>query len=212
METVLDALKAMGKATAREIAARLKIEPATALNMLREHEDAGEITQTNGFWVQAIKGVKPTPKPAVTPPVQFTVSDLIKLMVLHGPKTADELARLAGIQSKRVAPMLTHHMTKGRILREKVGTKFVYSVKPDAMAPAAETPPPVPAPEKSTAEIIEAIPAFASRPDDLIIPSSRFISSEIRRTKTKLVNLQKLQTAVRELRRHKNLLVGQPHD
>jgi len=55
------------------------------------------------------------------------------------------------------------------------------------VAPAVKTPPP--APDKSTAEIIEAIPAFASRPDDLQIPSSRFISSEIRRTKAKLLNL-----------------------
>lgn len=63
-------------------------------------------------------------------------------------------------------------------------------------------------PEKTTAEIIEAIPSFASRPDDLIIPSSRYISSEIRRTKAKLSNLQRLLGAVRELRRNKHLLEG----
>ncbi|MEG5491744.1 hypothetical protein UXP25_15830 [Enterobacter kobei] len=32
METILDALKAMGKATYREVAARLDIEPVEALN------------------------------------------------------------------------------------------------------------------------------------------------------------------------------------
>lgn len=32
METVLDALKAMGKATYRDVAARLDIEPVEALN------------------------------------------------------------------------------------------------------------------------------------------------------------------------------------
>ncbi|MCP5634850.1 DUF1627 domain-containing protein, partial [Klebsiella pneumoniae] len=58
---------------------------------------------------------------------------------------------------------------------------------------------------KSLNEIIGDIPAFVSRPDDLIIPSSRYISNEIRRTKAKLSNLQRLQAAVRELRRHKHL-------
>ena len=36
METVLDALKAMKKATYREIAARMDIEPVEAMKMLRE--------------------------------------------------------------------------------------------------------------------------------------------------------------------------------
>ena len=56
------------------------------------------------------------------------------------------------------------------------------------------------------------IPVFDSRPDDLIIPSSRYISTEIRRTKAKLANLQRLQGAVRELRRHKHLLQGMGND
>ncbi|ECT1023172.1 hypothetical protein DPO11_24850 [Salmonella enterica] len=41
METVIDALKAMGKASYREVAARLKIEPVEALNMLREQREQG---------------------------------------------------------------------------------------------------------------------------------------------------------------------------
>jgi hypothetical protein len=65
---------------------------------------------------------------------------------------------------------------------------------------------------KTLEEIIGDIPAFASRPDDLIIPSSRYISTEIRRTKAKLANLQRLQGAVRELRRHKHLLQGMGND
>nr|WP_272906522.1 MULTISPECIES: hypothetical protein [Enterobacter] len=61
-------------------------------------------------------------------------------------------------------------------------------------------------------DIIGDIPAVASRPDDLIIPSSRFISTEIRRTKAKLANLQRLQVAVRALCRHKYLLQGLGND
>ena len=41
MESVIDALKAMKKATYREVAARLDIEPVEALNMLREHKQQG---------------------------------------------------------------------------------------------------------------------------------------------------------------------------
>lgn len=209
MKTVLDVLKAMEKASAREIAARMKIEPATVLGMLCEHEERGEVVQVNGYWQAVTDDVKPQPKAtksSVKPPVRVSVSDLTALLAEHGPQTAEELAKLAGIESKRVAPMLTHHMTKGRILREKVGSKFVYSVKTDSPACSPEpnvVPALIPeAPAKSVTEIVDNIPAFVSRPDDLLIPSARFISSEIRRTRTKLANLEKLRDAVRSIRKH----------
>lgn len=50
METVLDALKAMGKASYREIAARLDIDPVEALSMLREHEEQGLCYFFSGTW------------------------------------------------------------------------------------------------------------------------------------------------------------------
>ncbi|EJM3643983.1 hypothetical protein NOH45_002917 [Salmonella enterica] len=50
METVTDALKAMGKATAREVAARLLIETKDVLEMLREQEDSGRVIFLNGYW------------------------------------------------------------------------------------------------------------------------------------------------------------------
>lgn len=60
MEIVLDALKAMGKATYREVAARLKIEPVEALNMLREHRDRDECEFGDGGWW--LTGSKPALK------------------------------------------------------------------------------------------------------------------------------------------------------
>lgn len=214
METVLDVLKAMEKATAREIAARMKIEPAAMLAMLREHDERGEVTQTNGYWLAVTETNKPKAapkKPAVQPPARASVSDLMALLVEHGPKTADELAKLAGIASKKVAPALTHHMSKGRILREKVNNKFVYSVKAEKSAEArseiTESPEATPAaPVKSVTEIVREIPAFISRPDDLVIPSARFISNEIRRTKAKLASLENLRAAVRSIRKHGALM------
>ncbi|EEG5587139.1 hypothetical protein GZB59_003677 [Salmonella enterica] len=57
MESVLDALKAMEKATAREIAARLDIEPRDALNMLNEQQEIGTVTFLNGYW--SLSGTRP---------------------------------------------------------------------------------------------------------------------------------------------------------
>ncbi|EGT0649035.1 DUF1627 domain-containing protein [Citrobacter braakii] len=211
METILDVLKAMEKATAREIAARMKIEPAAVIGMLREHEERNEVIQANGYWKVATEEV--TSRPEVISsvskvPASVSVSDVIALLAEHGPQTSLELATLAGIESKRVAPMLTHHMTKGRIIREKVGSKFVYSVpatasvknKSSARQEQEASAPLVP--EKSVTEIVEEIPSFVSRPDDLLIPTVRGISNEIRRTKAKLANLEKLREAVRSIRKH----------
>ncbi|HGU6442276.1 TPA: hypothetical protein ACNABU_002946 [Citrobacter amalonaticus] len=50
METVIDVLKAMSKATYREVAARLEIEPVEALNMLREQREQGLCDFFDGGW------------------------------------------------------------------------------------------------------------------------------------------------------------------
>lgn len=55
METIPDVLKVMGKATAREVAARMKIETLEVLAMLREHEELGQVAQVNGCWQLATK-------------------------------------------------------------------------------------------------------------------------------------------------------------
>ncbi|WP_199146328.1 DUF1627 domain-containing protein [Citrobacter braakii] len=212
METILDVLKAMEKATAREIAARMKIEPAAVIGMLREHEERNEVAQANGYWKVVTGEVKSQPEVISSVSKAPAVSDVIALLAEHGPQTSLELATLAGIESKRVAPMLTHHMTKGRIIREKVGSKFVYSVLATASVKNKSSAPRGPetstpsVPEKSVTEIVEEIPAFVSRPDDLLIPTVRGISSEIRRTKAKLANLEKLREAVRSIRKHGTLV------
>ena len=307
MENILDVLKAMKKATARDIAARMKIEPAAALEMLREHEDRFEVAQANGYWWFTQAGdvpAKPEKGQKAAPPVRITPFELKGMLVEKGPMSADQLAKITGATAKGVATMLTNLVTKGEVSREKVGNKFVYSVSaaPVDAAPAdcvSETAalPGSPVPEvcgqatdavvkpvepevvlallkkygplttgeltneygrklnrnfhgmftamdvlaarglvskvkngdlvtwslptasqladderetaaKTTAEIVQDIPVFTARADDLVIPSSRYISQEIRRTKAKLSSLQKLQGVVRELRRHKNLLVG----
>ncbi|KQJ07414.1 DUF1627 domain-containing protein [Escherichia coli] len=221
METVIQALNVMGKATAREVASRLGIEPATALNMLREHEECEEVTQSNGYWVVGKPSLNRTARTAVQPPVKVTVNDLARLLAEHGPKSSAELAALARIESKRVAPMLTYHLEKGKILREKIDGKFVYSVRSEKPAaavvkePAIEQKEPVPAPaapaltdaDKPLEQFVSEIPSFTEgRSAGQVIPTVRVLSREIRRTKNKLASLEKLRDAVRVVGRHKNLV------
>jgi len=230
METVIQALNVMGKATAREVASRLGIEPATALNMLREHEEGEEVTQSNGYWVVGKPLRARAARAVVQPPVKVTVNDLAQLLAEHGPKSSAELAALARIESKRVAPMLTYHLEKGKILREKIYGKFVYSVRSEKPAaavpkePVIEKKEPKPAPaapvvpaltdaDKPLEQFVSEIPSFTEgRSSGQVIPTVRVLSREIRRTRNKLASLEKLRDAVRVVGRHQNLvnqLVGE---
>ncbi|TJT07816.1 DUF1627 domain-containing protein, partial [Escherichia coli] len=62
-----------------------------------------------------------------------------------------------------------------------------------------------PAPEKTVAELVDTIPTFVGRPDDLLIPTVRSISNEIRRTKSKLAALENLRDSVRTIRRYQHI-------
>lgn len=218
MKTVLDVLKAMGKATYRDVAARLDIEPVVALNMLREQEEQGLCDFADGGWFlgtateQKLKRIRPKQDSEL-------VGRILVAMQGQGAISAEKIAKLLGKTSRALNASLGALGKEGRVVRHVDGKNITWSLKnddgpapataaPNANASHAETAPA----EKTTAQIVEDIPAFAARPDDLVIPSSRYISSEIRRTKAKLANLQKLQSAMRELRRHKNLLVGLNND
>ncbi|WP_276855019.1 DUF1627 domain-containing protein [Enterobacter oligotrophicus] len=233
METVLDALKAMGKATYREVAARLAIEPVEALNMLREQREQGLCDFTDGGW---FIGTARDQKPARTRPRKDSplVAEILAAMEGEGAMSTIQIAEKTGRNPRALNASLGAMSKTGHVTRHVDRKNISWSLKVQAAGPAddvvsdnavsVEQPEISPtaaacdvnettvsataSPAKTTAELIEDIPAFASRPDDLLIPSPRFISSEIRRTKAKLANLQRLQGAVRELRRHKHLLAG----
>ncbi|MHA1009577.1 DUF1627 domain-containing protein [Enterobacter roggenkampii] len=221
METVLDVLKAMGKATYRDVAARLDIEPVVALNMLREQKEQGLCDFADGGWFLGTATEQKSKRIRPKRPKQESelVGRILAAMQGQGAISAEKIAKLLGKTSRALNASLGALGKEGRVVRHVDGKNITWSLKnDDAPAPAtaapnanashAETAPA----EKTTAQIVEDIPAFAARPDDLMIPSSHSISSEIRRTKAKLANLQKLQGAMRELRRHKNLLVGISND
>ena len=218
METVLDALKAMGKASYHEVAARLDIEPVEALKMLREHKEEGLCDFFDGAWSV---GTAKEQKPKRIRPKQPSqlVERVLSAMQGQGAMSANQVAEKLGKGSRALNASLGAMCKDGLVLRHVDGKNITWSlagepaIKPEQQEPAPEVSEQAAAPAcKSTAEIIQDIPTFASRPDDLIIPSSRYISTEIRRTKAKLANLQRLQGAVRELRRHKNLLEGLGND
>ncbi|MCK6758852.1 DUF1627 domain-containing protein [Enterobacter bugandensis] len=218
METVLDALKAMRRATYREIAARLEIEPVEALNMLREQKEQDLCDFYDGAWsLGTAKEQKPKRiRPKQTSPL---VERVLSAMQGQGAMTANQVAEKLGKGSRALNASLGAMCKDGLVLRHVDGKNITWSlagepvIQPEQQEPAAAEAKAAPAPESKTLEeIIGDIPAFAGRPDDLIIPSSRYISTEIRRTKAKLANLQRLQGAVRELRRHKHLLEGLGND
>ena len=224
METVLDALKAMKKATYREVAARLDIEPVEALNILREQKEQGLCDFFDGAWsLGTVKeqAKQPTKPQAAAPahqaprlkgekPASVDAEAIRQLLGKNGEMTTAALAEAVDRNARGMVSVMLSFERQGVVIKNGKGKGVTWSL-PETGQTEADTVEST-QPEKTTAEIIETIPAFASRPDDLIIPSSRYISGEIRRTKAKLSNLQRLQNAVRELRRHKHLLQGLGND
>lgn len=218
MESVIDALKAMGKATYLDVAARLDIEPVEALKMLREQKEEGLCDFCDGSWsVGTAK--EHTPKRIRPKQPSPLVERVLSAMQGQGAMTANQVAEKLGKGSRALNASLGAMCKDGLVLRHVDGKNITWSLagepvtQPEQQEPAAVEAKAASAPESKTLEeIIGDIPAFASRPDDLIIPSSRYISTEIRRTKAKLANLQRLQGAVRELRRYKHLLQGMGND
>ncbi|HBM8969140.1 TPA: DUF1627 domain-containing protein [Enterobacter cloacae] len=218
MESVIDALKAMGKATYLDVAARLDIEPVEALKMLREQKEEGLCDFFDGSWsVGTAKEHKPKRiRPKQPSPL---VERVLSAMHGQGAMTANQVAEKLGKGSRALNASLGAMCKDGLVLRHVDGKNITWSlvgepvIQPEQQEPAAVEVKATSATEsKPLKEIIGDIPAFVSRPDDLIIPSSRYISTEIRRTKAKLARLQRLQGAVRELRRHKHLLQGMGND
>lgn len=148
MESVLDALKAMGKATAREIAARLDIEPRDALEMLNEQQEIGTVTFLNGYW--SLSGIKPVTTKTVkrktskqkTPEdtaIKIGEPQMLDAIREHGPQTAEELATLFGITSRKVIATLSTATGKGRLSRIKQDGKYCYTLPESVSAHEPES-------------------------------------------------------------------------
>ncbi|EHX4323698.1 DUF1627 domain-containing protein, partial [Escherichia coli] len=212
METVFDALKAMGKATSVELAARLDISREEVLNELWELKKAGFVDKSVYTWRVADNNVQqeqPAPEETTTATeAKISECDLTATIEQRGPQTADELATLFGTTSRKVASTLAMAISKGRLIRVNQNGKFRYCMPGDNLpaepkaASVAETdgkafPQPagvaLPVQEAATqediktetvADIVQSLPSFTeTQADDLVLPSLHMANRELRRAK-----------------------------
>lgn len=220
METVIQALEKMGRATYREVAARLRIEPVEALNMLREQRDQGLCDFADGGWFMCT-ATEQAKKPAVAPvhqaprlkgeePAQVDPEFICQLLRDNGAMTTVSLAESANRNARGMVSVLRALERQGVVVKNGQGKGVTWSLPTAAEAakPEPEVPADAPAEEvKPVEQIVSEIPSFTENyRAGHVVPTVRVISREIRRTKNKLVKLEKLRDAVRIIGRHKNIM------
>ncbi|MGA6250368.1 DUF1627 domain-containing protein [Escherichia coli] len=235
METVFDALKAMGKATSVELAARLDISREEVLNELWELKKAGFVDKSVYTWRVADNNVQqeqPAPEEQPEETTTATVAkisecDLTATIEQRGPQTADELATLFGTTSRKVASTLAMAISKGRLIRVNQNGKFRYCM-PGGNLPAepkaasvAETdgkafPQPacvaLPVQEAATQEDIKTetvagiVQPLEKRVDNLVLPSLRQANRELRRAKSDIRKWERVCAALRELNKYRDIV------
>ncbi|EIM6421042.1 DUF1627 domain-containing protein [Escherichia coli] len=146
METVFDALKAMGKATSVELATRLDISREEVLNELWELKRNGVVDKTGHTWFLAGEGesrvteerpVKSEAQDMLTGEVEqkVTADMMIEFTGQDGAKTCEELAGKFGVSTRKVASTLAVVTATGRLARVNQNGKFRYCI-PGADLPA----------------------------------------------------------------------------
>ncbi|EEX1161369.1 DUF1627 domain-containing protein [Escherichia coli] len=223
METVFDALKALKKASSHEIAARLEISRDDAVTELWKLKRRGEADNKGSMWWLTSEATEEAPK--------TTAEMLINAIEQHGPQSADELALMFGITSRRANSSLAMAISKGRLIRVNQGGKYRYCIPGDNLpaeteaVSVAETdgkafPQPagvaLPVQEaatqediktKTVADIVQSLPSFTeTRANDLILPSLHMANRELRRAKSDVQKWERVCAALRELNKHRDIL------
>ncbi|HGU4461103.1 TPA: DUF1627 domain-containing protein [Escherichia coli] len=235
METVFGALKAMGKATSVELAARLDISREEVLNELWELKKAGFVDKSVYTWRVADNNVQQEqPMQAELPEETTTATvakisecDLTATIEQRGPQTADELATLFGTTSRKVASTLAMAISKGRLIRVNQNGKFRYCIPGDNLpaepkaASVAETdgkafPHPagvaLPVQEAATQEdiktetVADIVQSLEKRVDNLVLPSLRQANRELRRAKSDIRKWERVCAALRELNKYRDIV------
>ena len=238
METVIDALSAMGKTTCRELAARMKIEPREALEMLREQEEIGTVALLNGYWSvpgdksptapsktklhqiaepkaaarkQGEKSIKPAKTASAVPSRPPRSESALSREILAGlvgePRISTEaLTAKTGRKARSLNAALGFLAKEGLVDRHVDKNNITWSL-PGAAEPAVMHQQENEAQPRTVTAVLDSITPFAApRPDDLLIPTVRGVNREIRRARAKVVQLEKLRDAVRELGKHRRLI------
>ncbi|WP_338310542.1 DUF1627 domain-containing protein [Escherichia coli] len=235
METVFDALKAMGKATSIELAARLDISREEVLNELWELKKAGFVDKSAYTWRVADNNVQQEQPAQAELPEETTTAtvakisecDLTATIEQRGPQTADELATLFGTTSRKVASTLAMAISKGCLIRVNQGGKFRYCIPGDNLpaepkaASVAETdgkafPQPagvaLPVQEAATQEdiktetVADIVQPLEKRVDNLVLPSLRQANRELRRAKSDIRKWERVCAALRELNKYRDIV------
>ncbi|EMV9007089.1 DUF1627 domain-containing protein [Escherichia coli] len=227
METVFDALKAMGKASSQEVASRLGISREDAVHELWKLKRRGEADNRGSMWWLTEAGesepVSPVPK--------VTAQMLTEAIDRHGPQTADELATLFGTTSRKVASTLAMAISKGRLIRVNQNGKFRYCMpgadlpaEPEAASVAKTDGKASPQPAgvavpvqgdaiqediktETVADIEQSLSLLTeTRADDLILPSLHMANRELRRAKNHVQKWERVCAALRELNKHRDIV------
>lgn len=144
METVFDALKAMGKATSVELATRLDISREEVLNELWELKRNGVVDKTGHTRFLAGEGesrvteerpVKSEAQDMLTGEVEqkVTADMMIEFIGQEGAKTCEELAGKFGVSTRKVASTLAVATATGRLARVNQNGKFRYCMPGDKL-------------------------------------------------------------------------------
>ena len=225
METVFDALKAMGKASSQEVAARLGMTRDEAINELWKLKRRGWADNKGPMWW--LTNEKSDENDSVTQAPKVTAQMLIEFIGQEGAKTCEELAGKFGVSTRKVASTLAVVTAAGRLARVNQNGKFRYCIPGDNLpaepkaASVAETdgkafPQPagvaLPVQEVATQEdiktetVADIVQPLEKRVDNLVLSSLRQANRELRRAKNHVQKWERVCAALRELNKHRDIV------
>ncbi|EMV2453607.1 DUF1627 domain-containing protein [Escherichia coli] len=225
METVFDALKAMGKASSQEVAARLGMTRDEAINELWKLKRRGWADNKGPMWW--LTNEKSDENDSVTQAPKVTAQMLIEFIGQEGAKTCEELAGKFGVSTRKVASTLAVVTATGRLARVNQNGKFRYCMPGDNLpaepkaASVAETdgkafPQPacvaLPVQEAATQEdiktetVADIVQPLEKRVDNLVLPSLRQANRELRRAKSDIRKWERVCAALRELNKYRDIV------
>ncbi|EFC8891896.1 DUF1627 domain-containing protein [Escherichia coli] len=190
METVLHALKTMGKANSVELAARLDISREEVLNELWELKKNGVVDKTGHTWFLAGEGesgvTEEQPAQSEVPDVltgeveqKVTADMMIEFICQDGAKTCEELADKFGVSIRKVASTLAVVTATGRLARVNQNGKFRYCI-PGADLPA----------EPEAASVVETDGKAFPQPACVALPVREAETQEEIKTESVAVTVQ----------------------
>lgn len=232
MEKLTDILARTGKATARELAAIMKIDAPDALKMLRELQEEGAVYRDGAHWslpaepgslpdepqslpVLPVKPENLPVKPEILPGAAAAdkagtsrqgADALLELLAAHGAMTSEELAKMAGVTARKVASTLAMPTSKGRVLRQQKDGKFRYCLPEQKAVVSAREEVTAPAPAPATEPEVAAVPLKVvwSAPEDVEeFPTMSWIRRQKQQVKNELRWLESLEAIRRQINRKK---------